>query len=75
MKAGIVRLSYIKSQQLRLDPGYYLIDERLYADLERSRKTLATLEKTVATKEANLAAHRRHVQELENKGLVIPLWK
>lgn len=73
MKAGIVRLSYVMSQQMRLDPGYYLIDERFYADLERSRKALATLEKTVATKEAKIAAHRRHVQELENQGLVIPL--
>lgn len=73
MKAGIVRLSYIKSQQMRLDPGYYLGDSDLAAQLERSKKALASLEKSVATQEANLTAHRQHVQELEEQGLVIPL--
>lgn len=73
MKAGIVRLSYIQSQQMRLDAGYYLDNPSMYAQLERSKKALASLEKSVATQEAKIAAHRLYVQELKEQGLVIPL--
>lgn len=58
---------------MRLDPGYYLDDGTEAAHLERSKKALAALEKSVATQEANIAAHRQHVQELKEQGVVVPL--
>lgn len=73
MKAAIVKLSYVMSQQMRLDPGYYLDDPSMYKRLESSKKALESLKKSVATQEANIAAHRQHVQELKEQGVVVPL--
>jgi len=73
MKACLVKLSHIVSNKLILSPHHYLYDNGLEADLERSRKALASLQKTVETKEKNLEAYHQHIQSLVDDGVVIPL--
>lgn len=73
MKACIVKLSHIVSNRLILSPHHYLYDNGLEADLERCRKALASMQKTVETKEKNLEAYQQHIQSLIDSGVVIPL--
>lgn len=66
-------MSYIEQQNLNLDPAHYLYDPGYQAGLDRSLKALTTLKKTIATKEANLAAYKKHIQSLEEQKIVTKL--